>query len=234
MDLSEKNVLITGGSSGIGKATAKYMVQKGANVTITGRDQEKLKAVADKLGIHFFAANVADQKDVKATFEDFMKRHDRLDVLINNAGIGGKRLLLDEMDMEAMREVYDVNVFGAVMMASEASRLFKKQKKGNIVNIASTAAVKGYEGGTIYSSSKFALRGLSKSWQAELRPFNVRVINVNPSYVATAFGEEDREERPEEANKLRGEEIAHAVVSALEMDDRGYIPELTVHATNPF
>ena len=136
--------------------------------------------------------------------------------------------------MKSFRRVYDVNVFGAALMASEAAKLFKNQKSGNLVNIASTAAKKGFANGTVYASSKFALRGMTQCWQAELRKYNVRVILVNPSEVTTAFGDLDRIERDEVKNKLRPLEIAHTIVSALEMDARGFIPEITVWATNPF
>lgn len=154
--------------------------------------------------------------------------------MINNAGIGAKRDRIEEVDVEDMIRLYEVNVFGAVRMAKRAAQIFKKQQSGNLVNIASTASLKGYEGGTIYSSSKFALRGLSMTWQAELRRDNVRVFNINPSYVPTAFNQPERMERELEDNKLTPKEIAHAVVACLEMDERGYIPELSVHATNPF
>jgi len=136
--------------------------------------------------------------------------------------------------LKAFHRVYDVNVFGAALMASEAAKLFKKQKSGNIIHIASTAATKGFANGTVYSSSKFALRGMTQCWQAELRKYNVRVILVNPSEVTTAFGDNERKEKPEVKNKLRPIEIAHTIVSTLEMDDRGFIPEVTVWATNPF
>jgi 3-oxoacyl-[acyl-carrier protein] reductase len=232
--MKDKNILITGGSSGLGKAMAKLLIQKGANVAITGRDQVKLEQVAEELGASPIHADVSIEQDVVRTYSHFLQQFERLDVLINNAGIGAQRFSIDELDIEAMKKVYAVNVFGAAMMAKEAAKLFKKQKHGDLVNIASTAAMKGYAGGTIYSSSKFALRGLSQDWQADLRPYNVRVINVNPSYVPTAFNNPSREEREEEENKLTADEIAHAVVAALEMDPRGYIPEVTVHATNPF
>lgn len=232
--MKNKNILITGGSSGLGKAMAKLFIQKGANVAITGRDQAKLEQVAEELGASPIHADVSMEQDVLRTYSHFLQKFEKLDVLINNAGIGAQRFSIDELNIEAMKKVYAVNVFGAAMMAKEAAKLFKKQKHGDLVNIASTAAMKGYEGGTIYSSSKFALRGLSQDWQADLRPYNVRVINVNPSYVPIAFNNPSRKEREEEENKLTADEIAHAVVAALEMDPRGYIPEVTVHATNPF
>ena len=120
------------------------------------------------------------------------------------------------------------------MMASRAAAFFKEQNYGNIINIGSTAAVKGYPTGTIYSSSKWALRGMTECWRTELRKHNVRVFLVNPSEVTTAFGNPDRVEREEIPNKLRAQEIAHTVKSLLEMDDRGFVPELSVWATNPF
>ena len=120
------------------------------------------------------------------------------------------------------------------MMTAKVAPIFKKQMSGDIVNIASTASLKGYQNGTIYAASKFALRGMTQCWQAELRPYNVRVIQVNPSEVPTAFGREDREERPLDPKKLSPAEIAHVVVAALKMDNRGFIPELSVFATNPF
>ena len=89
--------------------------------------------------------------------------------------------------------------------------------------------------GSIYSSSKFAVRCLSQCWQeAELRPFNIRVCQVNPSEVTTAFANPERVERDEVHNKLTPKEISHAIISAIEMDDRGFINELNVWATNPF
>ncbi len=95
------------------------------------------------------------------------------------------------------------------------------------------AATKGFSHGTIYASSKFALRGMTFCWQHELRPFNIRVILINPSEVPTAFNQEDREEREDEKGKLTAKEIAHTIRYSLMMDARGFIPELSVWATNP-
>lgn len=234
MIINNSTFLITGGSAGIGKATAKMLIEKGGKVAITGRDKSKLESVAKEIKAIPIFADVANPEDVERTYNEFLKEFDHLDCLVNNAGIGGGWSELTELDMKTFREVYDVNVFGAAMMGSKAAKFFKKQNYGNIVNIASTAALKGYSNGTIYSSSKFALRGMTQCWQADLRKYNVRVILINPSEVTTAFGNSERVERKEVSNKLRSEEIAHTIVSTLEMDDRGFVPEVTVWATNPF
>ena len=157
-----------------------------------------------------------------------------MDCLINNAGIGGKWQSVFDLTNENFMEVYSTNVFGAALMTREAAKIFKNQNYGHIINISSTAGKKGFANGTVYASSKFALRGMTQCWQAELRKYNVRVILVNLSEVTTAFGDLDRVERNEESNKLRPVEIAHTIVSTLEMDNRGFIPEVTVWATNPF
>ncbi|MEE9450775.1 MAG: SDR family oxidoreductase [Ignavibacteriaceae bacterium] len=234
MKIENSTFLITGGSAGIGKATAKMLSDNGGKVAITGRDKDKLESVAKEINAAPIHADVAKQEDVERTYNEFLKEFGKLDCLINNAGIGGGWSEITELDIKAFRNVYDVNVFGAAMMGSKAAQLFKEQNYGNIVNIASTAALKGYSNGTVYASSKFALRGMTQCWQAELRKYNVRVILVNPSEVTTAFGNSERIERKEISNKLRSEEIAHTIVSTLEMDNRGFIPEVTVWATNPF
>jgi len=234
MELKGANFLVTGGSSGIGKATAQLLIEHGAGVAITGRDEAKLKLVAESIGALPILADVGNAADIERTYQEFLSHFDRLDGLINNAGIGGGWGSIADVDMEAMRRVYEINVFGATMMGQRAAAIFRDQNAGNIVNIASTAGVKGFANGSIYASSKFALRGLTQCWQADLRKHNVRVFLVNPSEVPTAFGNPDREERPDEAKKLSSQEIAHAIVSALQMDARGFIPELTVWATNPF
>ncbi len=233
MELRGKNYIVTGGSSGIGKATAEVLIAEGANVLITGRDDKKLQEVAREMGALPVVADVASHDDVERTFRTFTEHYQQLDGLINNAGVG-MRKELEELTPEDFRKVHDVNVTGAAMMAAKAVPFFKEQGRGDIVNIGSTAGTKGMPGGSVYSSSKFALRGMSYCWQHELRPHNVRVMIVNPSEVKTAFGQEDRKEREEDPKKLRSEEIAHAILSNLKMDGRGFIPELQVIATNPW
>ena len=178
MKIKDSVFIVTGGSAGIGKATAKMLIEKGGKVLITGREKERLEKSAKEIGALAVQADVAREKDVLQTYEILMKEFGKLDCLINNAGIGGNWEDVFNLSYQNFLDVYSVNVFGAALMAREAAKIFKMQNYGNIVNISSTAGTKGFANGTVYSSSKFALRGMTQCWQAELRKYNVRVILV--------------------------------------------------------
>ena len=233
MNLKGATALVTGGSNGIGLAIAKRLVAAGAKVAITGRDERRLAAASQAIGAQAIQADVAKEADVVRTYNELFQKFDHLDILVNNAGFGVIKPLV-EMDLASFERVFATNVTGAMLMAREAARHFMERKSGHIVNIGSTAAVRGAAKGTAYYGSKFALRGMTECWRAELRPFNVRVILVNPSEVLTDFyATAGLPQAGENPTKLHGDDIAHAVQSALEMDDRGFITELTVFATNP-
>jgi 3-oxoacyl-[acyl-carrier protein] reductase len=138
------------------------------------------------------------------------------------------------MELEDLERVYRTNVFGAFLMAREAARQFITQGSGELINISSTSGLRGGRGSTAYSSSKFALRGMTECWRDELRRHDVRVMLVNPSEVLTPFAFKLGRNQEPSPKKLRPEEIADAVVGALKIDDRGFIPEFSVFATNPF
>ena len=234
MDVKGKNIIVTGGSLGIGKETAKSLAEKGANVLITGRSEERLQNAKLYTNAEILEFDIADFDSLTQNAKKCLEILDnRVDVLINNAGIG-VRASVEELNIHDFLKVFNVNVFGLSLFTKEIIPLMKAKKSGTIVNIGSTASLKGYKNGSIYSSSKFAVRCLTQCWQAELRPFNIRVCQVNPSEVTTAFANKERVERKEIHNKLTVREIAHAIVSAIEMDDRGFINELNVWATNPF
>lgn len=233
MELNKSVVLLTGGSSGIGKETARLLTERGAIVYITGRDRDKLDHVAQELGCRALAVDMTDDQALKKGVQTILDECGHWDVLINNAGIGDFGPV-EALNRESFRKIFEVNVFGAGVLGGLAAKHFKERKKGHIVNIGSSASLKGFSNGSVYSASKFALRALSECWRAELRPFNVRVTHVNPSEVTTAFFQQDRKEREEVANKLRPLEIAQMIVACLELDDRGFVPEFGVWATNPF
>jgi len=234
MKISNSTILITGGSSGIGKETAKQFVKKGAKVLITGRNKVKLNNVANKIGAIPLLFDISQLDSISLLTEKaILLLGGRIDVLVNNAGIG-LFPKLGEITKEDLQDVYSTNVFGLALLTQEVVKTFKNQNYGNIINIGSSASLKGFVGGTIYAASKFALRGMTQSWQAELRKFNIRVSLVNPSEVATAFAAANREEREEVSNKLGPKEIADSIVSVVEMRNKGFVPEINIWATNPF
>jgi 3-oxoacyl-[acyl-carrier protein] reductase len=232
MDLKNAKVLVTGGSSGIGFETARELKARGASVAICGRDKGRLEKAAREMGAIAIHADVAVENDVVDMIVRVIEQLGGYDVLVNNAGFG-KWAALVETTLEEMQSVFATNVFGAMMVARESARHFIKQNRGNIINIASTAALRGYAGGTAYSASKFALHGMTECWRAELRKHNIRVMQVNPSEVQTEFFSRSGRERAPSQRKLRPVEIAHTICAMLEMDDRGFIPELSIWATNP-
>jgi len=232
MDLRNAVALITGGSAGIGRAVAQTLAEAGARVAITGRDEARLKKAAGELGVHPVHADVSSEDDVLRTYRDVLEKFGDLDILVNNAGFGVFKNLVD-FDRASFDAVFATNVTGAMLMGREAAKHFIARKKGNIVNIASTAGLRGAPRGSAYYASKFALRGMTECWRAELRAHNVRVFLVNPSEVLTSFAATAGFAQKENATKLRSEEIAYIVKAALEMDDRGFLPELSVFATNP-
>ena len=233
MDLKGAVALVTGGSEGIGKAIAAALVADGATVTITGRRADFLEAAASDISVDWIAADVGVEADAVQTVARVVEKYGRLDILVNNAGIGLFKPLV-EMELEELERVYRTNVFGAFLMGREAARHFVKQGGGALVNISSTSGLKGGRGSTAYSSSKFALRGMTECWRDELRRHDVRVMLVNPSEVVTGFAAKVGFEREDSPKKLRPQEIADAIIGALKIDDRGFIPEFSVFATNPF
>jgi 3-oxoacyl-[acyl-carrier protein] reductase len=233
MDLNGTKALVTGGSAGIGRAIAAALHREGCDVVITGRRRELLEATAAELEVGSICGDVGREEDAVRTVREFVDRHGRIDILINNAGFGIFAKLVDT-DLARLEEVYRTNVYGAFLMAREAARHFVRQESGHLVNISSTAGTKGFSGGTAYASSKFALKGMTECWRDELRRHNVRVILVNPSEVVTSFAATAGYEQEASPKKLRPQEIADAVLGALKMDERGFLPEFSVFATNPF
>ena len=233
MELRDAVALVTGGSEGIGRAIAEALMHQGCKVTITGRREEVLKDTAEELGLDWIAGDVGNETDAVRTVSSVTERHDRLDILVNNAGYGMFKPLVDTT-LDELKDMYQTNVFGTFLMAREAAKQFIKQGSGELINISSTSSLKGSSGRTAYGSSKFALRGMSECWRDELRRHDVRVMLVNPSEVMTDFAAKAGVERERSDKKLRPKEIADAIVGALKVDARGFIPEFSVFATNPF
>jgi len=233
MDLKNAKVLVTGGSLGIGYAAAKVLIEAGAKVVICGRDAKRLETAAKEMGAIPVIANVARENDVINLVAKTIEALDGYNVLINNAAYGYFSPLTG-IDTTKFNEQLMTNITGAMMCGRESAKHFIEKSYGNIVNIASSAGTGGFANGSPYCATKFALRGMNECWRAELRKHNIRVMLVNPSEVQTNFGI-NAGGKPRDFNptKLEGVQIAHLMKAMLEMDDKGFIPEAGVWATNP-
>jgi 3-oxoacyl-[acyl-carrier protein] reductase len=235
VDLKNAAVLVTGGSCGIGLETARLLRARGARVAICARHKEVLDAAAREIGALPIVADVSREDDVLRMIATVVKEYSDYNVLINNAGFGSFTSLLELTGDEFFR-VWQTNVLGAMLVARESAKHFVGRSSGNIVNISSTAGQRGFANGTAYCSSKFAVNAMTECWRAELRQHNIRVMQVNPSEVLTTFGEAQSSPtpaRPDNPSKLHASDIGQLIVSMLEMEDRGFVTESTIWATNP-
>lgn len=232
MKLDEARVLVTGGSSGIGLETARLLRERGAKVVICARNENRLEAAARQIGTAFVAGDVSRAEDAEKIVRFTIESLGGFNVLINNAGFGSFAELV-EISEDEFDRVFATNVRGAMLMARASARHFITERRGNIINVASTAARRGFAGGSAYVATKFALSGMTECWRAELRKHDIRVMQIEPSEVQTEFFRASGRERPQNETKLRPMEIAHTIAAMLKMDDRGFIPNVSVWATNP-
>jgi 3-oxoacyl-[acyl-carrier protein] reductase len=235
VDLKNAAVLVTGGSCGIGFETARLLRERGARVAICARHKDMLQSAAQQLGALPIVADVSNEDDVLRMIGEVVREYSDYNVLINNAGFGAFAPLVD-LTADDFFRVWQTNVLGAMLVGRESAKHFVGRSEGNIVNISSTAGQRGVANGSAYCSSKFAVHALTECWRAELRQHNIRVMQVNPSEVLTNFGEGEpsaASSKPDNPSKLHASDIAHLIVSMLEMEGRGFVTESTIWATNP-
>ncbi len=187
MKLSGKIALITGGSRGIGFATAKIMSENGATVVITGKDSKRLEKAVLKIPNSIgFVADIRKTDEVKNVVRKTIEKFGKLDILVNNAGIFPKIKQLHEIDEDEWNEVLDVNLTGQFRFTKEVIPHLQKTS-GSIINISSDAGLKAYQGfnADAYSASKAALIILTKCWALEYAKYKIRVNCICPGVVDT-------------------------------------------------
>ncbi|MDQ0635135.1 short-subunit dehydrogenase [Arthrobacter pascens] len=186
---TQKVALVTGASVGIGKAVAVGLVGAGFTVIGTSRNAAKAEPVA---GVHFVDLDVASDASVEKVIARVIEAHGRIDVLVNNAGIGYSGAA-EESSAGQAQQIFDVNVFGVIRLTNAVLPIMRAQKSGRIVNLSSILGVVPQPYMAVYAATKHALEGYSESLDHELREFGVRVILVQPAWTNTSF----------EANSIR-------------------------------
>jgi NAD(P)-dependent dehydrogenase (short-subunit alcohol dehydrogenase family) len=188
-DIKEKVAVVTGSSSGIGLETALTLARKGFLTYATMRNLAKsdnIKAVADKdhLPICIVQLDVTDDTSVNNAVQSIIKETGRIDILVNNAGYalsGG----FEDLSLEEIKNQYDTNFYGIIRTTQAILPIMRKQRSGRIINISSGLGLFGFPGMSAYSSTKFAMEGLSESMTYELDQFGIKVILIEPGVIRT-------------------------------------------------
>ena len=235
-DLTEKTALVTGATGGIGESIAKALHGQGATVGISGRNEEKLKALATELGerVHVLPADLSSDEAVA----DLVKRADeamgQVDILVNNAGLTRDNLSMRMKD-EEWQEVLDVNLSAPFKLAKAVQRGMMKRRFGRIVNIASVVGVTGNPGQCNYVASKAGMIGWSKAMAQEVASRGITVNCVAPGFIATAMTDALDDGQKEAINAKipagrmgSSDDIASAVVF-LASSEAGYVTGSTTH-----
>lgn len=223
--LKDKVVIITGGSSGIGKACAEVFGRAGAKIVISGRDPLKLEEAGQQLreqGVEVLTVcgDVSKEEDVKQMIEATIVKFGTIHILINNAGIS-MRALFEDLDLEVLRKVMDINFWGTVY-ATKYALPYIIGNKGSIIGISSIAGYRGLPGRTGYSASKAGMHGFLESLRTELLKKDVHVLVACPGFTASNIrntalakdGKQQGETPRDETEMMSAEEVARHLLQA--------------------
>jgi len=235
MNAHARVAIVTGGTRGIGRAIVRRLASEGYAVLFSGASE---KSVADAsagyakegLGATGLVADARSDEDQRRLVERVRKDHGRLDVLVNNAGIGefGR---VDEIPPEKFRDVLETNLFGPWFAMRHAAPLMKKSGGGFIVNIASLASVNAFANGAAYNASKFGLLGLSDAAMLDLRHDGIRVAVVMPGSVATDWSHSHGNR--DASWMLHPDDVAEAVADLIRFPDRAIPSRLELRPSRP-
>jgi NADP-dependent 3-hydroxy acid dehydrogenase YdfG len=201
--VKDKVVVITGASSGLGEAAARHLARHGAKLVLGARRLERLQALAKELSLGDDAVmqtDVTQCAQVKRLVDHAVKTHERIDVILNNAGLMPQSLL-EKGRVEEWDRMIDVNIKGVLYGIAAALPYMKAQKSGHIINVSSVAGHKVAPGGTVYSATKHAVRVISEGLRQEVKPYNIRTTIISPGAVATELPNTITD--PEVAERIR-------------------------------
>jgi NADP-dependent 3-hydroxy acid dehydrogenase YdfG len=232
--LAGKSVLITGASAGIGWATALAFAEKGAQVVVTARREQRLRELCDLIGAHdgkavFHAGDAAEEATAQSCVALAVKQFGKLDILINNAGAGNYKNLVDTSAAE-YDALMDANMKSSFLFTRHAAPVMIEQKGGEILFISSVAGLQGYAGEAVYCASKFAQIGFAQALDGELRKHGIKVGTICPGGVKTEFavGKGRTEEGVKNSYMMEPHEVAEAIVFACTQPRNARILQMTV------
>lgn len=225
--------IVTGGTRGIGYSIAGRLLEVDAAVVITGRSEEQTAHAATELSgqskrCEGVACDVRDLASVQALAAHVRQRYGRVDVLVNNAGVGGPSGALHELDPEEWEQIFQTNIRGVFYMLREFVPLMIQSGGGHIVNISSLAGKNPLPTGAAYAASKWALNGLSCSIAEELRGHNIRVSTICPGSVDTDFSPHAGKAAE---RMLRAEDVAHVVEMLVTQRPQSFVSEVLLRPT---
>lgn len=239
MELNGQVAVVTGASSGIGKAIARKLSENGCKVVLSSRSTGKLKELQSQLSDSMVAEmDVSNTQSVVEAFKKIREQYEKIDILVNCAGVMPLTYLKNR-HLEEWLETIEVNVKGSLRCINEVLPSMKEQKSGHIINIASVDGKEVFPGGAVYGASKAALIALSTAMRMELSPeFNIRITAIEPGTVDTDLREditdeellEDKDYGGDEA-KLKPEHIADAVLYAVKQPKSVNVNELLIKPT---
>lgn len=233
MILTAKTAIVTGASSGLGAAIAKYLVQHKTRVFGLARSSDKLKTIEAKLGNLFFPVclDITDQSAVSQWFGQTFTSGYRPDILINNAGAGifGK---IEELPLEQWKRMVDTNLNGMYFLTREVVPLMKNHSdSSHIINIGSILGKTSGMTKSAYSATKFGVQGFSEALFKELRFNNIKVTCFNPGSIETTFFEESGIEP--HRNMLQPDDLAKTIVYILQTPDNFLVNDITIRPLDP-
>ena len=236
-------ILITGATSGFGKAIAEKFAIKGNSLWLTGRRKERLEEIKKQLtgtgaSIQISELDVRDKRMVNALAEKVNEEWNGLDILVNNAGLALGLSPIDEGDVDDWDTMLDTNVKGLLYVTRALSPLMRLQKSGHIINIGSTAGKVVYQNGNVYCATKFAVDALTQSMRIDLLPYNIKVTAINPGMAETEFSWVRFKGDAEKAGKtydgfqaLKAEDVADAVYYCATLPPHVCVNDMTITCT---
>lgn len=234
---TQKYAVITGGSRGLGRATAIAFAKEGINVAITGRNEALLQEVVAEIksyGVEaiYAAFDVTNREEVKNGVAQITNVFPTIDILVNNAGIAKFGTFM-EMEEEDWVSILNTNVLGMYYITKEILPLMIAQNEGDIFNVSSTAGLAGNPTTSAYSASKFAVIGMSESLMKEVRKNNIRVTTLTPSTIASDMSKELGLTDGNPERVLQPEDFAELIVATMKLPRRALIKTAAIWSTNP-